>query len=127
MFAEVSRRLYVRILGPAGTDPAITGDPALIPFFTNPDGTLIDRERLERHMTHFLMAALGGPKRYSGRGMAAAHADRGITDDAFDRVLAHVVAVLRELDVPPDWIAEIGDTVAPLRDPIVTARPAGDR
>ena len=72
-------------------------------------------------MSHFLMAALGGPKRYTGRGMAAAHADRWITEDAFDRVLAHVVAVLRELRVPEDWIVEVGTTVAPLRAVIVTA------
>ena len=121
VFAEVSRRLYLRILGPPGTDAAVAGDRELIPFFTNPDGSLIDRDRLERHMTAFLMAALGGPKRYSGRGMAAAHLGRGISDEAFDRVLNHVVAVLRDLGVPADWIGEIGTVVAPLRDPIVMA------
>jgi hypothetical protein len=37
------------------------------------------------------------------------------------RVRSHVVAVLRELEVPADWIGEIGAAVAPLREPIVTA------
>lgn len=122
----VAQMLYVRILGPRGTDAAVTGDRELVPFFLNPDGTLIDRDRLERHMSHFLMAALGGPKRYTGRGMAAAHAGRYITDEAFDRVLGHVVAVLRELGVHEDWIAEVGAAVAPLREPVVTA-PTGAR
>jgi truncated hemoglobin YjbI len=122
--AEVARRLYLRILGPRGTNPEQTGDPELVRFFHNPDGSLIDRDRLERHMSHFLMAALGGPKRYSGRGMAAAHADRQITDAAFDRVLWHVVQVLHELRVPEAWIGEIGAAVAPLRPAIVTTPPA---
>lgn len=122
----VAQRLYVRILGPRGTAPAETGDPELVPFFRDADGSLIDRDRLERHMSHFLMAALGGPKRYTGRGMAAAHAGRYITDEAFDRVLGHVVAVLRELGVREDWIGEVGTAVAPLREAIVTA-PAAAR
>lgn len=117
----VAQRLYVRILGPRGTDPMHTGDRKLVPFFLQPDGSLIDRDRLERHMSHFLMAALGGPKRYTGRSMAAAHAGRWITDEAFDRVLGHVVAVLRELGVPEEWIGEVGRAVAPLREAVVTA------
>jgi len=123
VFALVSERLYDRILGPRGTDPSMTGDPYLVPFFRNADGSLIDRDRLERHMTHFLMAALGGPKRYTGRGMAAAHAGRGITGEAFDRVIGHVVAVLTGLGVPAGWIGEVGAAVEPLRVPVVTAGP----
>lgn len=123
VFALVSERLYDRILGPRGTDPSMTGDPYLVPFFRNADGSLIDRDRLERHMTHFLMAALGGPKRYTGRGMAAAHAGRGITAEAFDRVIGHVVAVLTGLGVPAAWIDEVGAAVEPLRVPVVTAGP----
>lgn len=120
----VAQMLYARILGPRDTDPMETGDKKLVPFFLELDGSVIDRDRLERHMSHFLMAALGGPKRYTGRGMAAAHASRWITDEAFDRVLGHVVAVLRELGVPQEWIGEIATTVAPLREAVVTA-PAG--
>jgi hemoglobin len=120
VFTILSKRLYERILGPAGSDPAVAGDPALVPFFYDADGEPVDRARLERHMAQFLTAALGGPRHYSGRTMAAAHDGLGITDDAFDAVLRHVVAVLRELGVPGDWIGEIGAAVAPLRGPIVT-------
>jgi hemoglobin len=83
--------------------------------------TVVNRERLQRHMTYFLTAAIGGPQRYPGRGMQAVHAGRGITDTAFDRVIGHVVAVLESLRVPAPWIAEIGAAVAPLRPEIVTA------
>jgi hemoglobin len=81
-----------------------------------------DRDRLERHLTHVLMAALG-PRRYTGRDIAAAHADHRITDAAFDRALGHVVAVLAEIGVPQAWIGEVGAAVAPLRASIVTAPP----
>ena len=131
VFGIVSERLYLRILGQR-PDPTLGpedriqyamrhGDPSLVPVFTGmlrQDG---GRDRLENHMTHFLMGALGGPKRYSGRGMAAAHGGLGITGGQFDRVIGHVVTVLRDLDVPPAWIAEVGDTVAPLREAIVVA------
>jgi hemoglobin len=116
VFGVVAARLYDRILGPAGGDPDRDGDPALAGYFHG-----VDRDRLQQHMTHFLMAALGGPQRYSGRGMAVAHARLRVTDTAFDRVVAHVVAVLESLEVPAEWITEVGAAVAPLREPIVTA------
>lgn len=119
VFAVVAERLYDRILGPADSHPELTGDRELLPYFRDADGRLIDRARLERHMGHFLAAALGGPPRYRGRTMAAAHAGRGITDAAFDRVVGHVAAVLTELQVPADWIAEVAAAVAPLREQVV--------
>jgi truncated hemoglobin YjbI len=121
VFALVAERLYDRILGPVAGDPDLDGDIELVRFFRKPDGRLVDRVRLQGHMTHFLMAALGGPQRYTGRGMAAAHAGRHITEAAFDRVIGHVVAVLESLDVPAEWIAEVGAAVAPLRHPLTTA------
>jgi truncated hemoglobin YjbI len=123
----VAGRLYDRILGPVDGHPDLDGDLYLVPFFRKADGALVDRDRLQQHMTHFLTAALGGPQDYTGREMAEAHAGRQITDDAFDRVIAHVVAVLDGLEVPAEWIAEIGVTVAPLRAAIVTAPPTSAR
>jgi hemoglobin len=125
VFGIVAGRLYDRILGPVDGDPYLDGDLHLIGYFRGADGRLIDRARLQQHMTFFLMAALGGPRRYSGRSLKTAHAGRAITDEAFDRVIAHVVAVLESLQVPAPWITEIGAAVAPLRAHVVTARPAG--
>jgi hemoglobin len=127
VFSILAGRLYDRILGPSDGHPDLDGDLYLVPFFREADGALIDRDRLGQHMADFLMAALGGPQSYTGREMAAAHAGRQITDDAFDRVIGHIVAVLEGLQVPAEWIAEIGAVVAPLRDPIVTAPPTSGR
>ncbi len=124
VFGIVAERLYDRILGPVDGDPDLDGDVYLVRFFRDADGRLIDRVRLQQHMTYFLTAALGGPRRYTGRGMEAAHAGRNITDEAFDRVVGHIVAVLESLRVPAEWIGEIGAAVAPLRGHVVTGRPA---
>ena len=124
VFAIVAERLYDRILGPVGGHPDLDGDVELLAYFRNPDGSLVDRRRLERHLAHFLAAALGGPERYRGRSIAAAHAGRGITDEAFDRVVGHVAAVLESLDVPAPWIAEVGAAVGPLREQVVSVRAA---
>ena len=120
VFAQLSQQLYARILGPKGTDAEQTGDPYLLPFFRHADGSLIERDRLERPMTHFLMASLGGPKRYTGGSMASAPAELHITDRAFDRVISHVKAVLHGMGMPDEWLVEIRAAMAPLRESIVT-------
>jgi truncated hemoglobin YjbI len=133
VFATVTTMQINRLLGPVGSDPELQGDAELLPYFRRPGGELVNRARLERHVTAFLMEALGGPRSYSGRAMEAAHAPghRGraptmpITDAAFDRFVGHVGDVLTELGVPRDWIAEVGATVEPLRAAIVQDRTPG--
>ncbi|MGL5856993.1 MAG: group I truncated hemoglobin [Angustibacter sp.] len=115
VFVQVTLRLYDRILGPV--DRPDLADRILAPFFAG-----VDRARLERHMTAFLIHATGGPHRYTGRAMSAAHRLVGVTDAAFDRVLWHVTEVLRELGVPEVWIDEVGALVEPLRSSVVTSR-----
>jgi hemoglobin len=92
----------------------ILDDPDLATYF---DG--IDVDQIKRHQRAFIAAALGGPDAYPGRTMQAAHAGRRITDAAFDKVVVHLVATLRQLDVPGDVVGQIGDALAPLRGQIV--------
>jgi hemoglobin len=94
----------------------VLADDLLAPYF---DGT--DMRRQKRHLRAFLAAAVGGPDVYTGRDMDEAHAGLGITDEAFDRVVGHLVATLTGLGVAPATIAAIGDTLAPLRAGIVAA------
>src|SRR3954464_1888226 len=96
----------------------VVGDPVLAPYFTR-----TDIRRQKAHMRAFLAVALGGPEIYRGRDMTAAHAGLGITHEAFDRVIGHLVATLVELEVPDELIAAIGARVEPLR-PMVVARAA---
>jgi hemoglobin len=102
--ATVVEGLYARLLE----------DDQVAPVFAE-----IDVARLRRHMTVFLSAALGSQDVYAGRDMGTAHAGLHITDDMFDRTVAHLVAVLEASSVPPETITLVIDTVAPLRSDIV--------
>ena len=97
----------------------VLADPVLAPWFRD-----TDMRRQKAHMRAFIAAALGGPQLYAGRDMGAAHAGLGITDRAFDHVVAHLVATLTELGVAPATIAAIGDALAPLRAQVVSLRAA---
>ena len=97
----------------------VLGDPVLAPWFR-----ATDMRRQKAHMRAFMAAALGGPRIYAGRDMAAAHAGLGIGDEAFDRVVGHLVATLGELGVPLATIGAIGEALAPLRAQVVERRMA---
>ncbi len=88
-------------------------DPKLRLYF---EGTDVDR--LKRHQHAFLAMAVGGVHGYLGRGMAAAHARLDITDEAFDRVMDHLVGTLEDLGMEPPAIREIAGNLLPLRHDI---------
>jgi len=64
--------------------------------------------------------ALGGPERYRGPDLVAAHRGLGITDAHFDKTAGHLDAVLEELGVPRDLTDRIVGIVASLRPAIVS-------
>jgi hemoglobin len=83
----------------------VISDPALAPFF---DGMNLDRQKgMQRS---FLTVAFGGPNKYSGRGMRAAHsrpvAD-GLKESHFNKVAAHLQQTLTELKVPHNLVQEV--------------------
>jgi hemoglobin len=92
----------------------VVRDPQLRPYFA-----AIDLERLKAHQQSFLAMALGGPRTYLGRTMASAHSTLAITDEAFDRVLDHLVSTLAGLGVPGELIREIVTGLLSLRHDIV--------
>jgi hemoglobin len=92
----------------------VMADDMLAPYFAE-----TDMARQKRHLRTFLAAAVGGPERYEGRDMGAAHAGLAITEDAFDRVVGHLVATLDGLGVAAPTIGAIGEILAPLRARIV--------
>jgi hemoglobin len=92
----------------------VMDDAVLAPYFA---GT--DLHRQKGHLRAFIAAAVGGPQLYAGRDMTSAHAGMGITEDAFDRVVGHLVTTLSGLGVAPDTIGAIGSRIAPLRGQIV--------
>jgi hemoglobin len=94
----------------------LLADPELAPFF--PDGV---GARHRRYLATFLGEALGGPRRYRGPDIAAAHRGLSISDAHFDRTAGHLVAALDELGVPGHLADRIVAIVAGLRSAVVTA------
>jgi len=81
----------------------------------------VDMDRLRRHQTAFLVAATGGPKRYAGANMAAAHEGLAITPGDFDRVVDHLISTLRDLGIEEGTVGEVIGALAPLREVIIAA------
>ena len=116
-------RIYVRLGGTQAfealvkeLDRRILQDERLRPYF---DG--VGLERLQHHQRSFLVMAFGGPPGYLGRTVEAAHSMLEVTDEAFDRVMDHLIAALVDLGVSQELIREVAYTLLPLRHDIVRA------
>jgi hemoglobin len=94
----------------------VLADDLLAPYFAHSD-----LSRLKAHQRAFFTVALGGPGAYTGRAMAAAHAGRNITDEAFRRVAHHLAETLAALGVPADLVEQILGQIAPLHADVVAA------
>lgn len=94
----------------------VLADPELSGYFAG-----VEMSRLRRHQVAMLSAATGGPLEYTGRDMFAAHAGRGITDDAFGRVVGHLVATLESFGADAGTVQHVVNALAPLQPSIVSA------
>ena len=61
----------------------------------------------------------GGPCKYTGADMFAAHKGRGITEDAFNAVVSDLVATLDNLKVPEKEKGQLLGLLAPMKPAIV--------
>ncbi|MDQ3896893.1 MAG: group 1 truncated hemoglobin, partial [Actinomycetota bacterium] len=93
----------------------LLADPGLTSYFEGRDMT-----RLKAHQRALVTVALGGTaQEYSGRMMHPAHAGLAITNEAFDKVLDHLAAVLGDAGVPAVTTARILAILQPLRTDVV--------
>ena len=115
--------VYQAIGGRAAVAAAVEGlygrllaDPVLSRFF--PGGVAVKHRA---YVVTILGEALGGPERYRGPDLAAAHRGLGISDAHFDRAAVHLYATLDALSVPRHLADHIVGIVAGLRPAVVTA------
>ncbi|MFE9723605.1 group 1 truncated hemoglobin [Streptomyces sp. NPDC005794] len=94
----------------------VLADPELSGYFEGRD-----MERLKRHQRLFVGQALGSKAPYPGRTMQRAHEGLAITSEAFDRVVGHLAAALKEAGLDDATIGTIAQTLLPLKPDIVTA------
>ena len=92
-------------------------DPDVNYFF---DGMAMEGQK--KMLGNFLTFAFGGPNRYSGRGMRAAHqrtSAHGLSEDHFDRIVEHLGATLKELGVPAAKIQEAATIANSVRNDVL--------
>ena len=94
----------------------LLADPVLGPFFPRGAGPVH-----RAYLVTILGEALGGPERYRGPDIAAAHHGLGITGAHFDLAAAHLYATLDGFGVPRPISDHIVGIVAGLRPAVVTA------
>ena len=116
--------LYERLGGQAAVSAAVElfyakvlDDDLLRPFF---DG--VDMKRQKGKQRTFLAYAFGGPVKYTGQDMRAAHArlvEDGLDEEHFQAVATHLTETLVELDVPAELIAEVLAIAASTHDDVL--------
>jgi hemoglobin len=116
--------LYERLGGQATIGPAVEvfyrrvlADPDVAGYFSG-----VDMPRLIAHQKAFLSTVLGGPAVFTGRQLREAHRPFDITDRAYDVVVDHLIATLRDLGAAPGLTAAVQEQLERLRGDIVTPR-----
>lgn len=83
----------------------VIADKELAPFFSG-----INMQRQKRMQFEFLTVAFGGPNKYSGQAMRAAHrrpVELGLNEHHFNLVAGHLKQSLLELQVPPELVHQV--------------------
>lgn len=95
---------------------SVLEDPELAGIFVG-----VDMNKLKRHQVQLISHVLGGPVEYEGRDLRVAHAGLSIRPSQFAAVVAHLVAALREADVPTDVVERVVAALAGSEPDVVTA------
>lgn len=113
---------YERIGGAASVKVAVDlfydevlADPDLAPYFVD-----INMERQRRHFVLMLTTLLGGPDNYAGQGLAEAHKPLNIPVEHYAKVGGHLLAVLTQLNVPADILADVEALLGKVQDQVVS-------
>ena len=77
---------------------------------------------LHKHLVQFLALATGGPARYEGKDMKAAHDGMKITNSEFDAAIGDLKASLDKLQIPNKEQKELLAIIESTRPQIVTER-----
>jgi len=77
---------------------------------------------LKKHLVQFIALATGGPPKYEGKDMTAAHAGMRISNPEFDAAIGDIKASLDKLQIPTKEQKELLAIIESTRPQIVTER-----
>ena len=124
--AQSNKTLYERLGGmPAitavsnGLVDRILADKRVNGWFAHAAASPAEAARYKASLADFVCVNTGGPCKYAGPDMVAAHKGRRVTSEAFDAVVQDLVAVLDELKVATNEKTELLQALAPLKSSIV--------
>ena len=113
--------LYERLGGEAAVDLAVDkfygkvlADPRINYLFDH-----TDMDKQARKQKAFLTQVFGGPSRYTGKAMRAAHAHLDLNDDHFNAVVENLAGTLKELGVSDTDIAEVAVIADSVKDDVL--------
>jgi hemoglobin len=78
-----------------------------------------DVSELKKQLIAFISSAAGGPVKYTGKDMKAAHEGMAITDEQFDALAGHLLAALKKHGAKPEDIDAVMKAVGGTRKDIV--------
>ena len=81
-----------------------------------------DVPRLKFYLVEQVCAATGGPCKYTGRDMKAAHQNMKVTEGEFNALVEDLVASLDHFNVPDKEKTELLGILGPLKDQIVEVK-----
>ncbi|HEX2734489.1 MAG TPA: group 1 truncated hemoglobin [Polyangiaceae bacterium] len=113
--------LYEQLGGDPAVDAAVDifyrkvlSDDEISHYFETTD---MDAQRAKQKA--FLTVAFGGPNRYSGKDMRAAHARLKLKESDFDRVMTHLGATLKELGVSDALIGKAASIAMSVKNDVL--------
>jgi hemoglobin len=129
LFAQAvsgEKSLYERLGGQPAIDAVANGlvdrilkDSRVNKWFVHAASSPENTIAYKKTLASFLCVGVGGPCKYTGRDMVAAHKGRGVTDEAFNAVAENLSAQLDQLKVPAKEKAEVMTIAASLKPSIV--------
>ena len=117
----MTQSLYERIGGNPAVDAAVDvfyekvlADNRIRHFFDT-----VDMVKQRGKQKIFLAYVFGGPVKYEGKDMRAAHAHLHLTEEHFSAVAENLQAALQHLEVPEDLISKVMAIAASAHDDVL--------
>ena len=128
--ADAGKTLYERLGGQPAIEAVANGlvdrilvDNRVNKWFAHAAASAENTNAYKSKLATFLCASFGGPCKYTGPDMVAAHRGRGVTSDAFNAVAQDLVAQLDQLKVPEKEKSQVMAIVGSLKPYIVQSSP----
>jgi hemoglobin len=124
--AKSGKSLYDRLGGQPAVDAVASGlvdrilvDTRVNKWFAHAASSPENTKEYKAKLSAFICVSVGGPCKYTGMDMLAAHKGRGVTDEAFGAVAENLSKTLDQLKVPDAEKREVMTLVGSLKSSIV--------